>query len=122
MAVGVMLLLHAVIFATRGGAIQKVVLTKSNTTDIRSATFVDLIYGVVLLLFKEVSNIPMSTTWVFVGLLAGREIAIAWNQRHRSRREVSRLVLSDFAKIVTGLAVSVGLALALPALQERIVA
>ena len=82
----------------------------------------DLIYGVVLLLFKEVSNIPMSTTWVFVGLLAGREIAIAWNQRHRSRREVSRLVLSDFAKIVTGLVVSVGLALALPALQERIVA
>ena len=82
----------------------------------------DLIYGVVLLLFKEISNIPMSTTWVFVGLLAGREIAIAWNQRNRSGREVSRLVLFDFAKIVAGLAVSVGLALALPALQERLVA
>ncbi len=122
MALGVMLVLHAIIFATRGGAIQKVVLTKTNTTDIRSATFVDLIYGVVLLLFKEISNIPMSTTWVFVGLLAGREIAIAWNQRHRSRREVSRLVLLDFAKIAAGLVVSVGLALALPALQERIVA
>ncbi len=122
MAVGVMMLLHAVIFATRGGVIQKAVLTKTNTTDIRSATFVDLIYGVVLLLFKEVSNIPMSTSWVFVGLLAGREIAIAWNQRHRSRREVSRLVLFDFAKIVAGLVVSVGLAFALPALQERIVA
>ena len=120
MAIGVMLSLHAIIFATHGGAIQKVVLTKTNTTDIRSATFVDLIYGIVLLLFKEISNIPMSTTWVFVGLLAGREIAITWNQRHRSGREVSRLVFLDFAKIVAGLLVSVGLAYALPVLQERI--
>ena len=65
---------------------------------------------------KELSHIPMSTTWVFVGLLAGREIAIAWNERHRSRQEVSRLVLSDFAKIVAGLVVSVALALLLPKL------
>ena len=95
------------IFYTHGGAIQKVVLTKTNTTDIRSATFVDLIYGIVLFLFKEVSNLPMSTTWVFVGLLAGREIAIAWNEKHRGRPEVTRLVLSDLAKIFSGLAVSV---------------
>ena len=114
--IAVMLALQAVIFYTHGGAIQKVVLTKTNTTDIRSATFVDLIYGIVLFLFKEVSNIPMSTTWVFVGLLAGREIAIAWNERHRSRQEVSRLVLSDFAKITVGLLISVGLAYLLPVL------
>ena len=100
------------------GSIQKVVLTKTNTTDIRSATFVDLIYGIVLFLFKEVSKLPMSTTWVFVGLLAGREIAVAWNEKHRSRKEVSRLVLSDFAKITFGLVVSVVIALLLPFLHE----
>ena len=109
--------LLAFIFYNHGGAIQKVVLTKTNTTDIRSATFVDLIYGIVLLVFKELSHIPMSTTWVFVGLLAGREIAIAWNEKHRSRQEVSRLVLSDFAKILAGLVVSVALALLLPKLM-----
>ena len=111
-----MLGLLGFIFYSHGGAIQKVVLTKTNTTDIRSATFVDLIYGIVLFLFKEVSHIPMSTTWVFVGLLAGREIAIAWNEKHRSRQEVSRLVLSDLAKIIIGLVVSVALALLLPKL------
>ena len=116
-SIAVILTLLAFIFYTHGGAIQKVVLTKTNTTDIRSATFVDLIYGVVLFLFKEVSQIPMSTTWVFVGLLAGREIAIAWNEKHRSRQEVSRLVLSDFAKIFAGLFVSVALALLLPKLM-----
>ena len=120
MALVVMLVLHAAIFYTHGGAIQKVVLTKTNTTDIRSATFVDLIYGIVLFLFKEVSRLPMSTTWVFVGLLAGREIAVAWNQRHRSRREVRRLVAMDFAKITGGLVVSIALAYLLPKVQELI--
>ena len=115
-----MLALLAVIFYTHGGAIQKVVLTKTNTTDIRSATFVDLIYGIVLFLFKEVSHLPMSTTWVFIGLLAGREIAIAWNEKHRSRQEVSRLVLSDLAKIVAGLLVSIALALLLPVVQRQL--
>ena len=117
-SVAVILAMLAYIFYTHGGAIQKVVLSKTNTTDIRSATFVDLIYGIVLLLFKEVSNLPMSTTWVFVGLLAGREIAITWNERHRGRRELSRLVLSDLAKIFAGLAVSVALALLLPWVQK----
>ena len=116
----VMLALLAVIFYTHGGAIQKVVLTKTNTTDIRSATFVDLIYGIVLFLFKEVSQLPMSTTWVFVGLLAGREIAIAWNEKHRSRQEVSRLVLSDLAKIFAGLLISIALALLLPIVQRQL--
>ncbi len=120
MAIVVMLALHAIIFYPHGGAIQRVVLTKTNTTDIRSATFVDLIYGIVLYLFKEVSHIPMSTTWVFVGLLAGREIAIAWNEKHRGRQEVSRLLLSDLAKIVAGLLVSVALAYLLPVLQEQL--
>ena len=115
-SIAVILGLLAFIFYNHGGTIQKVVLTKTNTTDIRSATFVDLIYGIVLFVFKELSHIPMSTTWVFVGLLAGREIAIAWNERHRSRQEVSRLVLSDFAKVLAGLVVSVTLALLLPKL------
>ena len=113
-----MLAMQAIIFYTHGGAIQKVVLTKTNTTDIRSATFVDLIYGIVLFLFKEVSKLPMSTTWVFVGLLAGREIALVWNGRHRRRRDVARLVLSDFAKITFGLLISVGIAYLMPFLHE----
>ncbi|PIY07677.1 MAG: hypothetical protein COZ18_16255 [Flexibacter sp. CG_4_10_14_3_um_filter_32_15] len=64
------------IFYSRGGKIQKIVTSKTNTTDIRSATIIDLIYGIVLFVFKEMSDIPMSTTWVFVGLLAGRELMI----------------------------------------------
>ena len=68
----------AIIFYSKGGAIQKIVKAKTNTTDVRSATIIDFVYGLVLLFFKEFSNVPMSTTWVFLGLLAGREIAIRY--------------------------------------------
>lgn len=64
------------IFYARGGSIQEIVKAKTNTVDIRSATIIDFLYGLVLLFFKEFNDTPMSTTWVFLGLLAGREIAI----------------------------------------------
>lgn len=74
----ILLVMLAIIFYSKGGNIQKIVKSKTNTTDIRSATIVDFIYGLLLLFFKEFSNVPMSTTWVFLGLLAGREIAIRY--------------------------------------------
>ena len=113
-AVIVMLALHAIIFATRGGEIQKIVLTKTNTTDVRAATLVDFIYGIILLVFKEASDIPMSTTWVFLGLLAGREIAVSYVAGLRDRGEALFDVFTDILRALIGLGVSVGLAILLP--------
>lgn len=110
----VMLVLHAWIFATRGGEIQKIVNSKTNITDIRAATLVDFIYGLILVLFKEVNDVPMSTTWVFLGLLAGREIAISYISGLRSKREAAHDVLTDIARAGFGLFVSVILAVGLP--------
>jgi phosphate/sulfate permease len=110
----VMGLLHAYTFATRGGEIQKVVTSKTNTQDIRSATIIDFCFGIVLLVFKEWSKIPMSTTWVFLGLLAGREIAMSVRLQARPLRETFGLVGRDGLKVATGLAVSIALAIGLP--------
>ncbi|OAV45843.1 hypothetical protein [Lewinella sp. 4G2] len=77
-SLGILLTMLAIIFYSKGGNIQKIVKQKTNTTDIRSATIVDFNYGLILLFFKEFSQVPMSTTWVFLGLLAGREIAIRY--------------------------------------------
>ena len=52
-------------FYQRGGKIQNIIDTKTGVADIRSATIIDFIYAFILLVFKEWSNIPMSTTWVF---------------------------------------------------------
>ena len=114
----VMLALHAIIFATRGGEIQKIVLTKTNTTDVRAATLVDLIYGIILYFFKELNDIPMSTTWVFLGMLAGREIAIAYVAGLRSHMAALWDVVSDVIRAFIGLVISVILAIFLPALAR----
>lgn len=113
-AVVVMLLLHAVIFSTRGGAIQKIVLAKTNTVDVRAATLVDFIYGLILIIFKEMNDIPMSTTWVFLGLLAGREIAISFVANLRSRREAIQDIMHDIIRVMIGLLISIMLAMGLP--------
>ncbi|MEM1031336.1 MAG: hypothetical protein AAGN82_13390 [Myxococcota bacterium] len=115
-ALGAMAAMHAYTFYTAGGEIQKIVTSKTNTTDIRAATIVDFLFGIILLVFKEYSKIPMSTTWVFLGLLAGREIALTRALGVRPLRETRDLVLRDGGKALAGLAVSVVLALALPRL------
>lgn len=114
----VMLALHAFIFATRGGEIQKIVLTKTNTTDVRAATLVDLSYGLVLYFFKELNDIPMSTTWVFLGMLAGREIAISYIGGLRSHMAALQDVVSDVVRAFIGLVISVVLAILLPAMAR----
>lgn len=111
------ILLHAYIFYNRGGAIQKIVTSKTNTADIRSATIVDFMYGIILLIFKEMSHIPMSTTWVFLGLLAGREFAIAWVTQLRKSSDVLKVVGSDAGKATIGLAISVAIAFTTPYLK-----
>ncbi len=116
----VMLVLHAVIFKKRGGRIQGIVTSKTNTTDIRTATLIDFIYASILLYFKEMSNIPMSTTWVFLGLLAGRELALAFRLRHRTISESILLAGKDVGKAAIGLAVSVALAIGLPILDRSL--
>ncbi|MCA9704864.1 MAG: hypothetical protein KDK70_03310 [Myxococcales bacterium] len=109
-----MMSLHAWIFYKAGGAIQKIVTSKTNTGDIRSATLIDFMFALVLLFFKELSSIPMSTTWVFLGLLGGRELALTLRLQVRTAQNAGWIITRDVVKAATGLAVSVALALALP--------
>ena len=111
--------LLGIVFYQFGGQIQKIVTSKTDTTDIRAATIIDFIYGIVLLVFKEWSEMPMSTTWVFLGVLAGREFALSMYLADTSGRATARKVLSDASKAFLGLVVSVILAFALPWVATR---
>jgi hypothetical protein len=109
LTVVVMVALLAYIFYQKGGAVQKVVTSKTNTQDLRSATIIDFLYASVLLVFAEMSKMPMSTTWVFVGLLAGREYMISYRLKDPALRKVTQVVSLDLFKVITGLMVSVGM-------------
>lgn len=100
------------IFYTHGGKIQQIVLEKSGTRFMRSATIIDFIYALILIYFKQMNEIPMSTTWVFVGLLTGRELAIATTYRAQYHfGYVFPLIGKDFIKMMVGLGISVALAM-----------
>ena len=106
-ALATILLIMAYIFKHRGGKIQEIVNQKVNTRNIRSATIIDMCYGLVLFLYGNFNTIPMSTTWVFVGILAGREIAINYLFNKNKLKNSYKLIAKDFAKVNIGLAVSI---------------
>lgn len=100
------------IFWRNGGAIQKIVKTKTNTKFVIAATIVDLVYAGILYYFKILNSIPMSTTWVFVGVLLGRQVAIRMVLGKRSSHKLLPMIISDLSKLMFGAFVSVALAFA----------
>ncbi len=104
------------LFYLKGDKIQGIVNEKTNVTDVRAATIVDFVYAIILFYFKMYSNVPMSTTWVFIGLLGGRELAIALGKHAKAKKRNAwivrafRLARKDVSKAFIGLVVSLILA------------
>jgi hypothetical protein len=112
------------LFYLRGDKIQSIVKEKSSVTDVRAASVIDLVYAFILFFFKELSTMPMSTTWVFLGLLGGREIAMQLTphaETNRSMKGTLALVLRDASFAFIGLFISMALAIAInPIIQEEL--
>lgn len=99
------------LFYLKGDKIQGIVNEKTAIIDIRAATLVDFVYAILLYLFKIKSDIPMSTTWVFIGLLGGREIAFSLSRKMAEKRikkywKAIGLVKRDLVNALIGLIVS----------------
>lgn len=103
----------ALLFYTRGDKIQNVVDEKSNVVDVRAATVIDLVYAGVLFWFTRVNTVPMSTTWAFIGLFAGREIGMSLSGYHGDPRwkKTFSLIGKDVLMVGIGLLVSILLAI-----------
>ena len=102
-----MVIFMGILTYKRGGSIQNVVKMKTNVQDPRSATIIDLIYAFLLLYFISLNNVPMSTTWVFIGLLAGREVALYQRLRFESPKKMYKHIMKDLTKVILGLFVSI---------------
>jgi hypothetical protein len=111
-----------VLFYLKGDRIQSVIMEKSKITDIRGATVVDFIYAFILFYFKAVSVIPMSTTWVFLGLLAGRELAMTIRgMGEKNMTQAFKVVGRDVLFAGIGLIVSILLAIAInPLIKDEV--
>jgi hypothetical protein len=103
----------AILFYLRGDRIQEVVSEKVRISDVRAATLIDFTY--VLLLFYKlvISTIPMSTTWVFLGTIGGRELAISFSRKKsgtKHKMKALRIIGKDLLYAVIGLTISIALA------------
>ncbi|QCR24673.1 hypothetical protein [Pontibacter sp. SGAir0037] len=111
------------LFYMKGDKIQHIINEKSEVHDVRSATIIDLVYALILYYFKEVNNLPMSTTWVFVGLLAGRELAMRIRAQDSAVHigKTFKLIGKDVVSVTIGLIISIILAVAInPVMQEEL--
>jgi len=96
----------------KGGRIQKIVTEKSVVTDVRFATLIDLIYCIILFYFKLHSKVPMSTTWVFIGLLGGRELGMAiMKTGNNNILHAIKLGAKDMTYALLGLVISIAIAI-----------
>jgi hypothetical protein len=113
-----------VLMYLRGGRIQRIVTEKSDVFDVRSAAIVNLVFAAILYIFKIQSKVPMSTTWVFIGLLAGREVAMILTGTSSNRlKTAGRMIVKDAGLATAGLFVSVVLAFAInDAFRDQILA
>ena len=106
--------------ASGGGPIQAVLRSKTNTSDLRSATVIDFFFGLCLLYKAFLSTFPLSTTWVFLGLLGGREIALRIKEHefeyvftNRESGSLAKVIGSDLWKAFIGVVVSLIIALSI---------
>jgi hypothetical protein len=111
--IGIILIGLGVIFYNKGGRIQEIVTTKTDITDVRPATVVDFIYSFLMAFHLIYSTVPMSTTWVFLGLLGGREIGMNLRRsNHKSLNKTLTLIGKDILFAIIGLAMSIIIAYA----------
>ena len=106
-----------ILFFLKGDKIQQIVTEKSRVTDIRSATIIDFIYAILLVYKLTVSTVPMSTTWLFLGLLAGREVGMSLTGKGvhlgHPMPKVLKMVLRDLSYALFGLFISILLAVSI---------
>lgn len=113
LATGYVFLGLGVLFYLRGDKIQEIVTEKTNVSDVRSATIIDFIYALIMIVFTYINSVPMSTTWVFIGLLGGRELGIKISchiNSFESSKKPFKLIFSDIRNALLGLFISILLA------------
>ncbi|MCY2687504.1 hypothetical protein [Salinimicrobium sp. TH3] len=112
------------LFYLRGDKIQQVVSEKARISDIRAATLIDATYVILLIYKLFISTVPMSTTWVFLGVIGGREIAVSLARTKKGkkhRKKAGRMIFKDFSYAMIGLFISIALAAgANPDIREAI--
>lgn len=99
-------------FYNRGGPIQQIVSEKKDMNNVRSTTMINLCFAFIIIFMSLFNNVPMATTWVFIGVLAGRELSMAKYDNDTEIKLVERyrnargIILKDLISAALGITIS----------------
>ena len=60
----------------KGGPIQDIVDKKTDISNIKATTIINSTFAIIILLMNQINKIPVATTWIFLGVLGGREMGL----------------------------------------------
>jgi CBS domain containing-hemolysin-like protein len=101
--------LAAILSNKNNNKMQKIVSNKSNASNLKLNVIANTIFATVLFLFKVMSNVSIATTFVFLGILAGKELALMFSEGGASRIAYKKTlfgIIVDIKKCVIGVIVS----------------
>lgn len=101
----------ALIVTLGGGPMQGRLRGKCRIDDPRVATVISLLYGLVLLLFLGGDRLPLSTSWLFLGVLAGREVGLSCRGVGRPAAVMLQDITFDLLRAAAGVATSLAVVL-----------
>jgi hypothetical protein len=99
-----------IVLSKNNDSINKIVKEKIDAGNIKSTTIFNFICSFILLYLQFFNKIPLTTTWVFLGLISGRELSIAYtNDNFFSGKNIKismEKIVKDLCKAVIGIVCS----------------
>ncbi len=94
-----------------GGKIEKIIKEKRGSNNKKTTAIFNLLFAIILLYLQFFSNVPLTTTWVFLGLLAGKELAMTYVESNlfvsgRNMKASLAKIIVDLNKAVIGIVFS----------------
>jgi hypothetical protein len=99
----------ASVLSNKSNKMQEILSSKKNANNLKINVLINLLFSAILFIFKIISNISIATTFVFLGILAGKEVAIAFSESDifgKTYKKTILTVLRDINKCILGVCVS----------------
>ncbi len=88
-----------------GGEMLKIIEDKSDV-DIKNTTIFNALLSITMLIIRCVSKIPITSTWMFLGTMAGRELAVASSSAVSKYKSCYKKILIDLKLAIFGIVLS----------------
>lgn len=82
--------------------IKKIIGNKSDI-NYKSGAIFNILFAMIMLSVQYISKIPITSTWVFLGVLAGRELAIAGSKKNNNSLNIIQSLKNDLSDLYSAI-------------------